>query len=462
LWPPDHLPCRFLKNHSTIFRARESGQWGRCSTVWYTVSRYVKIEQAVSSIVWSADGHSLEFCSSYQETISINFDNFIQNKVESSRWLQENLHSLFPSTFPIEKLKVLHVSSFSDDPDALASLFERPENKRLLKPLINELTSCLLNRRTAAMVETLQKAQTFLKTFVQCFYGPNGVPPRAQQTAKLQHSPLLKYPQNLHIIDDMCCLGNPRAKQVHRENYPAFWALPEDVGLLLLIYLGVVQPIEIKLALQVKPTRSPEEMRHFIFTRPYTLRIHRASILWTGKMVNNALHSVKSNLPAEAHVHCHVLKAFLRKHFQRELCALSDGALDCAESTQPQQLALSKVLHVFFGLAEETECSQAVLQATVVTTSDLLPGHIQFACLVARHLIVSKYHLSGPAAEVIDKACILNKCLPFLYGPGKPWEQLGDDVLVEVTTTLIYAGTQPTLLDILHITDTQQTWLPWL
>jgi hypothetical protein len=366
--------------------------------------------------------------------------------VESSRRLQENLHSLFPSTFPIEKLKVLRVSPFSDDPDASASLFERPENKRLLKPLIDELASCLLNCKTAAAVQTLQKAQTFLETFVQCFYGPNGVTPRADQTAKLQHSPLLKYPRNLRIIDDTCCLGNPRAKQVHRENYPAFWALPEDVGLSLLIYLGVFRPVEIELASRVKSTRSPEEMRHFIFTRPFTLRIHRASILWTGKMVNNALRSVKSNLPAEARVHCHVLKAFLRKHFQRELCALSDGALDCAESTQLQQLVLSKVLHVFFGLAEETECSQAVLRATAVTTSDLLPGHIQFARLVARHLVVSKYNLSGLTAEVIDKARILNKCLPFLYGPGKPWEQLGDDVLVEVTATLIYAETQPTLL----------------
>ena len=311
--------------------------------------------------MWSADGHSLEFCSSYQETISINFDDFMQNKVESSRLLHENLHSLFPSTFPIEKLKVLHVSSFSDDPDALASLFERTENKRLLKPLIDQLASCLLNCKTAVAVQMLQKAQTFLETFVQCFYGPNGVPPRADQMAKLQHSPLLKHPQNLCIIDNTCCLGNPQAKQVHRENYPAFWALPENVGLSLLIYLGVFLPVEIELALWVKPTRSPEEMRHFIITRPFMLRIHRASILWTGKMVNNALCSVKSDLPAEAHVHCHILKAFLRKHFQQELCALSDGALNCAESTQLRQLALSKVLHVFFGLAEETECSQAVL-----------------------------------------------------------------------------------------------------
>jgi hypothetical protein len=388
----------------------------------------------------------LEFCSSYQETISINFDDFIQNKVESSRQLQENLCSLFPSTFPIEKLKVLRMSSFPDDPDASASLFERPENKQLLKPLINELASCLLNHRTAAIVEMLRKAQTFLETFVQCFYGLNGVPPRAVQTAKLQHSPLLKYPRNLRIINNTCCLGNPRAKQVHRENYLAFWALPEDIGLSLLIYLGVFRPIEIELALRVKPTRSPKEMRHFICTRPYTLRIHRASILWTGEMVNNALHSVKSNLPAKARVHRHILKAFIRKHFQRELCALSDSTLNCAESTQPQQLVLSKVLHIFFRLGEETECTQAVLRATAVTTSDLPPGHIQFARLVAWHLVVSKYHLSGPAAEVIDKVRILNKCLLFLYGPHKPWEQLGDDVLVEVTTTLIYAGTQPTLL----------------
>jgi hypothetical protein len=363
--------------------------------------------------------------------------------VESSTRLRENLYSLFPTVFPIEKLKDLRVSSFSDDPDALVSLFERPDNKQLLKPLIDELASCLLTLTEAEMVQTLKKSQSFLETLVHCLYGLNGAPPRAWQTAMLQHAPLLKHPRNLCIIDDTCCLGNPRAKQVNRENYPAWWALTECVGLTLLIFLGVFRPVEIKLALRAKPKRSPDEMRHFIFTRPYTLRIHKDSILWTGKMVNNALYSAKSNLRAEARVHRHVLKAFLKKHLQQELGTL---LVDNPESTRLQQLALSKMVHVFFRLAEQTEGSQAIPRTAAISTSDLPTGNIHFARLVARHLVVSKYHLSGPIAEVMDKARSLNEHLPFLHGPGKPWEQLGNDVLVEVTTTLIYGGSQPALL----------------
>jgi len=434
---------RFLKNSSAIFRARGSGQWGRCCVVWYTVLRYVKLERAVSSILWSADAHSLEFSSSYQDKISINLDNFIQNKVEASKQLQENLHSLFPRAFPREKLKDLRVSSFSDNPDALVSLFERPDNKLLLKPLIEELASCLLALTEEEMIQTLQNSQAFLQTLVRCLYGPNGVPPRAWQTAMFQHAPVLKYPRNLYIIDDMVCLGNPRAKQVHRDNYPAWWALTEGVGLPLLIFIGVFRPVEVNLALRLKPKRAPDEMRHFIFTRPYTQAIHKMSILWTGKMVNKALYSVESNLQAEARVHRHVMKAFLKKHLQQELGTL---LVDDQESTRPQQLGLSKIIHGFFGLATETGLTEAIPQTGAISASNLRQSDIDFARLVARYLVASKYDLTGPIEKVKAKAGSLHECLPFLYGPGKPWEQLGDEVLVEVTTTLIYGGSQPALL----------------
>jgi hypothetical protein len=59
---------------------------------------------------------------------------------------------------------------------------------------------------------------------------------------------------------------------------------------------------------------------------------------------------------------------------------------------------------------------------------------------------MSKYNLSGPAIEVIEKAHSLNKQLPFLHGPDKPWEQLGDDVLAEVAAAVIYSESQPMLL----------------
>ena len=77
-------------------------------------------------------------------------------------------------------------------------------------------------------------------------------------------------PRNLSIVDGSCCLGNPQIKQLNGGNFPASWALPGDVGLSLLIYLGVFRPVEIKLASQMKQMQGSdlEEMKHYIFIKP--------------------------------------------------------------------------------------------------------------------------------------------------------------------------------------------------
>jgi hypothetical protein len=85
-------------------------------------------------------------------------------------------------------------------------------------------------------------------------------------------------------------------------------------------------------------------------------------------------------------------------------------------STCLQQLALSKVVHIFFELAKKSELGQAISN----TLANLPPSHVHFARQKAWHFIMSKYNLLGPAIKIIEKAHSLNKRLSFFHNSNKP------------------------------------------
>ena len=81
-------------------------------------------------------------------------------------------------------------------------------------------------------------------------------------------------------------VGNPRAKQLDLLIYDAFWALALHLGLALIFYLGVYQPVKIEI---MKALGIPmAEHLYFIFV--HTHKQHQLSTyVYDGKKVNQCL-----------------------------------------------------------------------------------------------------------------------------------------------------------------------------
>lgn len=430
-----------METHSQLFSSTGNGQWKRVSSLWTLVSQHVRLLQGPTSIIWSKDARSLSFSASYEGTIVFDLPTFGKDRLNLSKSLMATLLQAFPDDYPIGQLKMLRISSFSDDHFSSTSLFDRPDNKALLTPLVQHLVQSFSSPGflRSQKIKVLKCIYGFLQSLVCCFYGTNGVPPRAWQTALFTYASTDLYPRNLCVDAETCYFGNPRAKQKAKLTYPSFWALPDDVGLPLLIYLGVFRPAEIILAESVTPKRCADEMKTYIFTRPYTRSVARKSIIWTGEMVNLALSSPVASVPAEARTYRHFCKAVLRKHLQQQMDKLACDP-DDQDAHRRAQLLLSRTMQLFFGIVpaagEASLCNR--LQ------DETSPSHV-IAQYVARHLVVTNYKLCGPDPKIVQtKVAKLTQELPFLYGSDLvAWSQLGDAALRKVTCYLMYGGRQP-------------------
>jgi hypothetical protein len=81
-------------------------------------------------------------------------------------------------------------------------------------------------------------------------------------------------------------VGNPRVKQLDLLIYDAFWALAPHLGLALIFYLGVYQPVEIEI---MKALGIPmAEHLYFIFVHTHKQR-QLSTYVYDGKKVNQCL-----------------------------------------------------------------------------------------------------------------------------------------------------------------------------
>jgi hypothetical protein len=425
------------------------GQWGRFSALWYIVYRYAKLDNGTTHIKWSDNGRILHFNATYKSHLTLNFHEFALEKSLAIDNLENLLSSLFPTSFNTQEIKNMTVSSFTDNPHRQESLFARLDNQKSLRPLIEALSEHLERMSKAKKIQFLQRCQAFLQEFVCCFYGPHGVPPRAGQTSFLQFSPHRGFPRNIFVIENTVVIGNLRAKQRRKRNYEAYWALPERIGRSILVYLGIVREAEESLASQVEKlaqihnpkrrNRSLEEMKYYVFTRPYTRSVSKESICWTGKMVNKALGNM------EARVYRHIMKAFIRKHLHCAMDWIVTNLPD--DDLMLQQVYLSRALHALFRLVETPEA--ALVTEWPCTLSDIPSNHFKQTFFITRYLVLSHYGLHGGQAKIRQICSRIKAALPFIHGElgeGMAWEELGDHVLVRVTSNLIYGKSQPSFL----------------
>jgi hypothetical protein len=440
----------------------ESTLSSRIKAIWLTARPIAELEPSAVRLDWQAGGQAFRFKFSQMDKV-ITLSNLRSAVVGEVMRLDEALHDLLPPTFDIStfSLDLIH-----DSPDDQGSLFDRTDNKEIFGRFVTDLWLKLgrhgkkQGREKDAVVSAdgilqkkpaeqfLQKCEIFQGCMMRTFFFTVGICPRPWQAGHFLYRPVGNYPRNLRMVDDtFVVIGSPKAKQTDTLTADAFWALPPQLGLAIMFYLGVIRPVEINLMERLNiPTN---EAHNFIFIHT-AKRLNHTQQHWDGTAVNKSLTGGKDPLLCmEGRAWRHITSSLVDYHFSPllqsslvpKLKSLADAAvLNQAQHTRSvaethygvdamtrgigmtktsriRQFAISQTYQAFLGLVPQNyEWSQ-------YSTSDIRPDADRdrnriVALGTARCLILQgEYDVaSGNRQERIQKVENILALKPFITG----------------------------------------------
>jgi hypothetical protein len=292
---------------------------------WPQVKTVAKQEPGNVKIDWSVDGSHFLFSWSHIQARKITLS---QLKLEIIREAEE-VKLAFADIIPGINLSTFDLSKVVDDPGSPVSLFDRPENKAIFEPYIQQLRDTLKqgphNYRDGSFVyhstgkitkkharAFLARSETFLGKALVHFCKTIGIPPRAWQIGEFLFRAAGQYDRNVRLLNSLITyFGNPKAKQNGLLVYNSFWALVPYLGLIFIIYLGAYRLVEIKVMEDIDiPTA---EHKHHIFvhmTKQKTL----SSYAYSPTKVNSLLKGVEGSvIPFEARALRHIFTTIIEQ-----------------------------------------------------------------------------------------------------------------------------------------------------
>jgi hypothetical protein len=397
-------------------------------------------------IEWNSDGgHNFSFSSRYG-SITLDLHDFKSSMKAHPALVWQSFTQLFPCGYDntlLEKLSHIPISSFNDDIHSPQSLFDRDDNqvifsqyRKALQPLWSQ------DAPTTTYIAALGEFQTLL---AQAITLQNGVAMRAFQIAGLKFAAAGNLPRNIYIDANQCYIGKPEAKQHFTETpwYHSYWGIHDQVGLAMILYLGIFRPLEIPTpSLATSPSAGAVHPYLFLTIAPNSEEGWTLT-RWAAADVNRALLHETSPLKAEGRACRHFTKGFLRRFLSDKARQISfdlplnnDFRTNHPRNTEVgrhRQLALSIAVQEMLGLR------------LPVGSEDESPAHEQHGFEHARHLVLRVYGLYGSdRALTRSKAEILQREMPFLFGDSNQNAHFsGDVVLVETAAAVIYGSSKP-------------------
>jgi hypothetical protein len=296
---------------------------------WPDVKCVAKLEPGNVKIDWSADGSHLLFSWSYIQARKITLSQLKHEIIREAQELKLVLGNIVPGV----DLSTFDSSNVVDDPASPVSLFDRPENKAIFEPYIQQLrqalkqgphntggtsssfvyntTGRIMKKRAQTL---LARSEVFLGKALVHFCKTIGVPPRAWQIGEFLYRAAGQYDRNTRLLNNrIAYIGNPKAKQKDKLVYDSFWALVPHLGSILMVYLGAYRPVEIEIMQDLNiPTA---EHTHYIFVH-MTMQKTLSSYAYSPTKVNSLLKGVEDSvIPYEARALRHIFTAIIEQHF---------------------------------------------------------------------------------------------------------------------------------------------------
>ncbi len=283
------------------------------------ISPYAAEVSSRTRTEWRDYGHTLFYSDpSCPKPHEIRLENFLSMVQQLIRNAQDTYASFLPQGFTPP---AIDTSKLNDNGSLGQSIFEQEPNDAIFAPLADVFYGAIISRGSE---DFHQQEQILLEALLFAISVTIGIPPRAFQLARLLYkaSQDKSHKRNLYIKKGVVVLGWVRSKARTRIYQPSLWALPTELGKLLLIYLGVIRPTSIKL-LQDKGLHIHEESQTHIFT---FMRFPKSkSCAWTTTHVNailGAATKAKIDIALPPARLRQLMTAIYRHHFPTFICAI--------------------------------------------------------------------------------------------------------------------------------------------
>jgi hypothetical protein len=401
--------------------------YGRLSSLRDSVQIVARTEPLSSRVTWHDKDQQCALSWAFIKERPFSISGIRMATFLAIEQLNEACRQLFPANI-WESLSSLSVGSFVDDWED-ASMFQQIRNAEQLNPAIAKLRDHLIHAADETGLNTLsstiERSQTFLACFAVALYMTT-IPPYARQTVEFKYANDGASDRNFGLMDGKhgVLIWRPR-RGGHvgygRKGSSCAWFIPPQVTLPLILYLGIVRPVEVHLiidhALRTKTPTDAHLLQTHIFCNPYR-RASATSMLWSPDNLEEALKS--GPLKMEAFPHRLLFSAIIeRKHAELLRMIQQPSVVDTqgqhtANTSQMhyavlhlqhttgfyisgymKQLLACQALHTFCflekpvaGLVDTAECTFDIMQQ--------IHQHQGFAFNVARDMVATKTSLRCP------------------------------------------------------------------
>ncbi len=351
-------------------------------------------------------------------------------------------------------------------------MFHQIHNEEQLNPAIAMLQDHLtrsVNENGNTLSSIIERSQTFLACFAVALYMTT-IPPYARQTVEFNYANDGASNRNFGLMDGKhgVLIWRPgRGEHVGygRKGSGCACFIPPQVTLPLILYLGIVRPVELHLIVDQPLRKKTSTDAHLLQTHIFCNSLRRASatsMLWSPDNLEEVLKS--GPLKMEAFPHRLLFSAIIeRKHAELLQTIQQPSVVDAQGqhtlntsqmhyavlqlqhttgfyiSGYMKQLLACQALHTFCflgkpvaGLVDTTECTFDIVRQ--------IHQHQGFAFNVARDMVATKYKLamsSPERAAVLSRTAYLNA--PFLSRNSLPGCEQDGDELAHVMVSLISA-----------------------
>ena len=312
---------RLLEEYKKWIECRSQSKYrlatafSKTKQVWLMIHPYAAQVKGSTRIEWSDYGHTLSYSDpGCQKPFQIGLSSFIVMVQQ----LVANARDLYTSFLPRGyEPPSIDISILRDNGSLGQSLFEQESNRAIFTPFIENFYNAVLSEAQRTRQEFHSQEQKLLQAIMVVVSMAIGVPPRAFQLAGMLYKADENscYKRNLYIKKGVLVLGWARSKSFKSMYQASLWALPADLGELVLHYLGIIRPASIKL-LQTTNVDVHEDLYTSIFVFSRSPKSKRC--IWSTTHVNSILKAAtgpKINLELSLPRLRQLMTAIYRKHF---------------------------------------------------------------------------------------------------------------------------------------------------
>ena len=342
-------------------------------------------------------------------------------------------------------------------------LTQAGEDRYELKRQMGKCAGMLCPKNTQVWFD---KEEELLKKILGAISLSIGIPPRAFQMANLRYASSETGKRNLFICKSNVILGFPISKLFSRTIQESLWALPPGLSEIVLLYLGVIRPVSLRLADRLRWKRNPLSKTHIFTPVPSGREAHTN---WDGPRLNAVVQSQTLStldIPLSLSKLRQVFTAIFRKHLNElidwvdpnqtsianksadhsQMVANNYGqnagsltGLFMSDTQIDQFMEVSHAWQALMGIRPPSQRMQERLHK--IPAPHLREGNLMSAVDRARYMVCWEYGVGGETNKKKAAEALVTK--PFF--PKQDAKQLGDKVLVEVVSKLIYGHGRPGL-----------------